>query len=341
MMLKLMSTEGNLATEFGDSILLALAVDPSVAFYDMTLGSSPELPGFSDSSYNGFFPAGSMTSSGDGNMPFGDLANMFSPDQWSASQPPTAQLLEGASGSAYSLYSDFALSNDVLTPVVGLPDSAETAGEGESEDIVITGRRPRDPNLDTGGGGDTGTATGGGGSGDGGSGGGEIGNDCRDRNALQAAGEIKAEPDDSDKEHGSVVYKGADGVVRHSPPIQGLVREVPLAAIEKWMADNGVTHGQVVGFVHNHPTYAYGGTNQSVSINSYPSQNDWRFADHMVGKGAGGPGGGGLALYIINPDKELREFQYSNSSVYKNLTEPQKTNEVRLPGQLTNDGTSC
>lgn len=46
-------------------------------------------------------------------------------------------------------------------------------------------------------------------------------------------------------------------------------------------------------------------------------------------------------MYIINPDKELREFQYSNSTVYKNLTETQKTDEVSLPAQLANDGTSC
>jgi hypothetical protein len=270
--------------------------------------------------------AGSTTSAGEGNGAFGDLANMFAPDQWPGSNPPTGQLLQGVSSFAYSLYSDLTPSDDLLTPVVGLPDSTETAGDGESEDILITGRRPRDPALDEGGGAEVGPATGGGGAGDGG--GGETGNDCRDRNALQAAAEIKAEPDDSDKEHGSLVYKGADGAIRHSPPIQGLVREVPLAAIEKWMTDNGVSYSQVVGFVHNHPTYAYGGTDKAVSINSYPSQNDWSFADYMVGKGAGGPGGGGLALYIINPDKELREFQYSNSSVYKNLTEPQKANEV-------------
>ena len=119
---------------------------------------------------------------------------------------------------AYSLYSGFIAGDDPLTPVVGLPDSTETAGDGESEDIIVTGRRPRDPALDEGGGGDLGPATGGGGPGDGGSTGGETGNDCRDRNALQAAGEIKAEPDDSDKEHGSVIYKGADGAIRHSPP---------------------------------------------------------------------------------------------------------------------------
>ena len=61
----------------------------------------------------------------------------------------------------------------------------------------------------------------------------------------------------------------------------------------------------------------------------------------MVSKGAGGAGGGGSALYIINPNKELREFQYSDSTVYKNLTTAQKENELALPNQLTDDGTSC
>ncbi len=135
--------------------------------------------------------------------------------------------------------------------------------------------------------------------------------------------------------------RAADGTVRHSPPIQEGFTQIPLDAVEKWLADNGVSHSQVIGFVHNHPTYSYGGTDEAVSINSYPSQNDWGFADYMVAKGAGGTGGTGFALYVINPDKELREFHYSDAAVYRNLSTTQKENEIGLPVQLVDDGTSC
>lgn len=362
--------------EFGDPTMLAPPINSGVTFYNGTSEALGELPGFSDRSYMGILSADSLASAGEGSRGLRESI-MASTGQSFQSQPQLGQLGDSANNYAYSLCSDLSApltvtdsgsatnamprggygitsSNDVLTPTVGPPEANETEdSERDGEDIVITGRRISDPGTGggtaTGGGGSSGgggIVTGGGGStggeDGGGTGGGEPGgNDCRDRNALAAALEIKAEPDDSTKEHGSIVYKAGDGSVRHSPPIQGGFTQIPLDAVEKWLADNGVSHSQVIGFVHNHPTYSYGGTDKAVSINSYPSQNDWGFADYMVAKGAGGAGGSGFALYVINPDKELREFHYSDGTVYRNFTTSQKENEVGLPVQLVSDGTSC
>ncbi len=355
--------------------MLAPSINSGITFYDGTSEMSAELPGSSDRSYMGILSAASLESAGEGSSGLRE-SSVATTGQWFQSQPQLVQLRDGASNYAY-IYLDLSgplsltdsssaasavpgdgygitLSDDVLTPTVGPPEANETEdSERDGEDIVITGRRISDPGTGggtaTGGGGSSGgggIVTGGGGSGEGGDGGGTSGgepggNDCRDRNALAAALEIKAEPDDSTKEHGSIVYKAADGTVRHSPPIQGGFTQIPLDSVEKWLADNGVSHSQVIGFVHNHPTYSYGGTDKAVSINSYPSQNDWGFADYMVAKGAGGTGGTGFALYVINPDKELREFHYSDGAVYRNLSTTQKENEIGLPVQLVDDGTSC
>lgn len=110
-------------------------------------------------------------------------------------------------------------------------------------------------------------------------------NDCRDRNALQAKDEINAHPDDGSREHASVVYRDANGSVRHSPPIHGNAVGVPSAEILSWLNQNGIAIGQVIGFAHNHDEAEYGQTGDEARANRYPSGNDWDFAQYMATMG--------------------------------------------------------
>lgn len=166
--------------------------------------------------------------------------------------------------------------------------------------------------------------------------------DCRDRNALAATEEIKAHPDDGSREHGSVVYRGADGAVHHSPPIHGTPDGISREAVLAWMTANGVSMTQVIGFVHNHDAWIYATTEQAALVNRYPSGNDWGFADWMVGAGAGGgQGGAGFAMYVIDTSGNLREFEYSAESYYRSLSQHDKEDGDGLPGEMHDEGGSC
>lgn len=166
--------------------------------------------------------------------------------------------------------------------------------------------------------------------------------DCRDRNALSATEEIKAHPDDGSREHGSVVYRGADGAVHHSPPIHGTPDGISREAVLAWMTANGVSMTQVIGFVHNHDAWIYATSEQAALVNRYPSGNDWNFADWMVGAGAGGTqGGAGFAMYVIDTSGNLREFEYSTEAYFKSLSQSDKEGGDGLPGTMHDEGGSC
>ncbi len=173
--------------------------------------------------------------------------------------------------------------------------------------------------------------------------------DCRDRNALEATDTINGHPDDTRREHGSLTYVGSDGSMQHSPPIHGTAGSISREAITTWMSANGVSWSQVRGFVHNHDDFWYGGSSFNENVNRYPSGGpsdpqggDWRTAEWMVNQGAGGPNGGyGFALYIIDTDGNLREFEYSRRSEYENLTNDQRNAGIKLPDEMESDGSSC
>jgi hypothetical protein len=165
-------------------------------------------------------------------------------------------------------------------------------------------------------------------------------NDCRDRNALEAGKEIAAEPDDGHKEHGSLIYRDINGLIRHSPIIQGDDMHISRSAVEEAMRINNISFDQIVGFVHNHPKRWYGGDTEIISVNSYPSGNDWGFSDYMIANGANG-GLGIFAIYIINPDGDIFEFSSKDKDFYYNLGSEQKEDRIALPKKLQDDGTSC
>jgi len=190
---------------------------------------------------------------------------------------------------------------------------------------------PNDPNPDGGGGG--------GGSGDDP---GEAGQDCRDRHAIAAKNEINDHPDDGRKEHGSIIYRDANGAVQRSPVLHGNPDGIPRSVIEGWLASNGVAMSQVIGLAHNHDAWIYAQTDEAAAVNRYPSENDWEFAEWMVGLGAGGSAGAeGFALYVIDTAGQLREFEYGDRSFYETLSRPQKVGGNGLPDAMQGEGGSC
>lgn len=225
-------------------------------------------------------------------------------------------------------------------------DDVDGDGE-EDEPIPVTGERPRSmdededwgwiPNGDDGSSG-PGDATGGPPGND------QEQNDCRDRKALDAKNEINGDSNKNYYEHGSIIYRDATGVVQQSSIMQGATDHITIDMIEQAMSDEGISFSQVIGFVHNHPSHTFGGYN--APVNRYPSGGDvpggdWNTADWFVGNGAGGPGGENFALYVIDTDGQMREFDYSDKEIYKNLDASERRNGENLPGQVVNDGSSC
>lgn len=230
--------------------------------------------------------------------------------------------------------------------VDSLQQIASAAPLSPEDDIVVIGRRPPLPDLDGGGLGSGGSTGGGstGGEGGGGGGGGtttDTSQDCRDHRALDAETAIEAKSDDGTHEYGSIVYRGSDGQVHNSPPIRGTSTGITTSQIASWMNNNNVAMSQVVGFVHNHDAYEYGTSTYEANVNRYPSSNDWNFADWMVGQGAGGAGGSGFAMYVIDPDGQMREFNYSLESRYENLSADQRNSGMYLPDEMASDGSTC
>lgn len=103
------------------------------------------------------------------------------------------------------------------------------------------------------------------------------------------------------------------------------------------LAEAGVSMSQVIGFVHNHPAWMYGGYGSAPEINRYPSVNDWNAADWMVRNGASSD----MALYVIDDGGTVREFEYQDQSRYRDLSDSQKESGRSLPEAMKKDGTSC
>jgi hypothetical protein len=338
-----------MSIEFADPTMLTLPAGPGGA----VLALLPEmLAGFSSAAgsegggLSGFLssaPMDARSNAADG------------PESWfeipAALTPPAT----GGSAYAYALGSAAAEENEAPSIeagpdlLIGSPGNETEGGEsGESGDddggVTITGRRPPLPELP-----DDDTADGGGGAGDGGSGG--TGseseqNDCRDRAALAATQEVKEESDDEVDEHASVIYRDANGQVQRSPLIEGDVEGIPFNEILAWLASNGVSMSQVIGLVHNHPAYVYGQSDESANVNRYPSGGvlnggDWIAAERMVSLGAGGPNGANFAMYVIDTIGKVREFEYVDREIYKNLSKEERDDGDALPDIMMDDGTSC
>lgn len=305
-----------MSIEFADPTMLALPVDLGGAIRgtmpEMLADGAFAIAGMEGGGSPGFLPLDLLRaqSGSDGLPAFSSAGREFASDSWFEVPVSLAALSSGGSASAY----------------------ATGAGPAAS------GRLPGDEPVGPGAAAD----------GDGGGSSETEQNDCRDRSALDVAKEVRNESDRDVNEHGSVVFRDANGQVQRSPLFQGDAGQIPLAQIFAWMAGNGVSMSQVIGLVHNHPAWLYGKTLDAMAVNRYPSGGvvnggDWNAADYMVSRGAGGPDGAGFALYVIDTVGNLREFAYSDRDIYKNLTkeERERENGTALPDEMKDDGSSC
>ena len=209
----------------------------------------------------------------------------------------------------------------------------------EEEVIVVIGKRPRAADeYDPGTGGDPGTGTSGGGENPvgGGTRGSETEQECADREAMEAANELKNdEYEDVKSESTSLIYVASDGSIQHTPVISTHTDHIPYDVYDAILKENGISWSQVIGMLHNHPT-SYGFDDRSRDINRYPSgdqtyvDGDWGFGKYATDRGASS----NLSIYVLDTQGMLREFNWADRDFYASLTRDQKDDGVGLPGEV-------
>jgi len=134
--------------------------------------------------------------------------------------------------------------------------------------------------------------------------------------ASKTGRDINAKPDSNNNEYLAVVYRDASGALRSSPLIAGG------SSVSATPAALGTTWSNIVGIIHNHPSARYCPDPISCQINRNPSssatvptgqQSDWDTAELAVANGANPTL---LTLYVVGPDRVLRQFAYQNRSSY-------------------------
>lgn len=223
-------------------------------------------------------------------------------------------------------------------------ESTSTEDEYDGGEIIVTGTRPK--TYDPGTGGDPGTGTPGDGD-TGGTGGGSgepppEENDCPDREAMEAADEIKKDNyEDYYSESTSIIYKASDGSIQHTPVITTGTTSIGYDVYDAILEVNGISWSQVIGMVHNHPGIS-GTTETGRDVNRYPSgdrsytDGDWGFGQYAIDRGASPD----LSIYVMDTEGKLREFKWSDRDFYAGLTRDQKDDGVGLPGGVEGCGSS-
>jgi hypothetical protein len=160
--------------------------------------------------------------------------------------------------------------------------------------------------------------------------------DCRDTQAVEAKDSISERSDSDTREIGKLTYRTANGL-QTSDFILGSGSKITFDRILTAIDALGISFGDIVAFTHNHDKEHYevgesfAERSQNRLVNRYPSDNDWNFAREMVSRGAGGQDGAGFALYVIDTRGEMREFHYSNRSVYINMSLDDRKDGDNLP----------
>lgn len=220
----------------------------------------------------------------------------------------------------------------------------------EGEDIVITGRRLRDTDDDSGStGGDTGyTGWSSGGGDGGGSGSGGLASpvaphpeDCgtEDGAAVQVARHVKGElpagvagppgnplttPSGNDYtkvEFGAVIVRNADGTY-------GAMNDTIYSNDLPDRVNMAIGSGHAVqGFWHSHPVR---GSQGQQMLDRYPSEFDWQQLAGLAGKM-------GVVLnpsvWVMGPDGVTREFKLSERAYFESLDDPAKVKGEGLDGR--------
>jgi hypothetical protein len=136
-----------------------------------------------------------------------------------------------------------------------------------------------------------------------------------DQLASKLSRDIKAKPDDQNREYLALIYRDGNGVIRTTELFQG-PSNGESASIPSLQAI-GVAAAQIVGVVHNHPSQVFNTSSYEYDVNRLPSNGDWAMADQIIGAGADP---NTLALYVLGTDGRLREFEYTDKSQYINPT---------------------
>lgn len=144
-----------------------------------------------------------------------------------------------------------------------------------------------------------------------------------------AAGHIMSQPDWNEREYGYIIYRDADGDFRTGPMEIGQTVDENggqyASAVLSITPD--MRNGEILGFIHNHPTDGY--NNEEDLDNRNPSASDWD-AFHELKNNFGAVDD--LSMYILGPDGVLREFHASDESRHtaeNNPSAPDWRNDVR------------
>ncbi len=86
----------------------------------------------------------------------------------------------------------------------------------------------------------------------------------------------------------------------------------------------------VVGWVHNHPTYGY---DPNLDLEArYPSTDDWSEAQRVVNE-RGIPAS--ISLFIVDSAGTVRDFNYADRASFQSLTSADRRRGELLPPQIT------
>lgn len=129
-----------------------------------------------------------------------------------------------------------------------------------------------------------------------------------DAKASELARAITAKTDHTSNEYLGFIYRDEHGVLRSSQLFGNGTGSVTVN-----FEQLGFPVSQIVGIVHNHDKYHYGGSSTSELVNAHPSANDWDTATNLVAHGADP---NLLALYLLDTNDAFREYSYSDKSRY-------------------------
>lgn len=134
--------------------------------------------------------------------------------------------------------------------------------------------------------------------------------------AAKAARDILAKPNVSNVEYMSIIYRRADGSIgTTSMASSGEVDAISNAEIQRVVNEAGGTQN-IIGMIHNHPMAIVNDSSDpsiSLTANKMPSNNDWRAAEVLF-QGRTDPN---YSLYVVGPDKVLREYDYKDRAVWE------------------------
>ena len=139
-----------------------------------------------------------------------------------------------------------------------------------------------------------------------------------DASASKLAREIIAKPNSSNAEYLGLIYRDGHGVIQSTTLYGGTGGSVTVD-----FETLGFPASQVIAMVHNHDKGHYGQTSAEVNLNRYLSVNDWATADQIIAAGADSSS---FAMYLLDTNNNLRQYDYGDKSTWVNNNGSLKNN---------------